>query len=72
LKFAPFHVKVVDTLAAGDTFRAGIVYGVLKEMRDDETVRFAAACAAVACTRFPSVRQPPEMEEIVKLMNSRM
>ncbi len=34
------------------------VYGILKGMRDDETVRFAAACAAVACTRFPSVREP--------------
>ncbi len=65
----PFPVKVVDTLAAGDTFRAGVVYGVLKKMRDDETVRFAAACAAVACTRFPSVRQPPEMEEIAALID---
>ncbi len=66
--YAPFKIKVVDTLAAGDTFRAGVVYGVLKGMPDDETVRFAAACAAVACTRFPSVRQPPEMSEIMELM----
>ncbi len=66
-----FHVNVVDTLGAGDTFRAGVVYGILKGMRDDETVRFAAACAAIACTRFPSVRQPPGMEEIQGLINSR-
>jgi sugar/nucleoside kinase (ribokinase family) len=71
LTFTPFKIKVVDTLAAGDTFRAGVVYGVLKEMPDDEVVRFAAACAAVACTRFPSVRQPPDMGEIVELINSR-
>jgi len=69
LTFTPFNIKVVDTLAAGDTFRAGIVYGILKGMPDDETVRFASACAAVACTRFPSVRQPPDMGEIVELIH---
>jgi len=71
LRFTPFNVKVVDTLAAGDTFRAGVVYGVLKGMPDDELVRFASACAAIVCTRFPSVRQPPGMGEIVELIISR-
>lgn len=71
LTYTPFNVKVVDTLAAGDTFRAGVVYGVLKGIPDDEIVRFASACAAIVCTRFPSVRQPPDMEEIVQLINSR-
>jgi len=72
LTFTPFDIQVVDTLAAGDTFRAGVVYGILKEMPDDETVRFAASCAAVACTRFPSVRQPPDMGEIIELIDSRI
>lgn len=71
LTFTPFNVEVVDTLAAGDTFRAGIVYGILKGMPDDETIRFASACAAIVCTRFPSVRQPPTMEEINELIRSR-
>jgi sugar/nucleoside kinase (ribokinase family) len=71
LTFAPFQVNVVDTLAAGDTFRAGVVYGVLKGMPDDEIVRFASACAAIVCTRFPSVRQPPTLEEIDELIRSR-
>lgn len=69
LSFKPYTVDVVDTLAAGDTFRAGIVYGVLQNMTASETVRFAAATAAVACTRFPSVHQPPELAEILELMN---
>jgi sugar/nucleoside kinase (ribokinase family) len=69
LTFAPFKVNVVDTLAAGDTFRAGVVYGVLRGMPDDETVRFASACAAIVCTRFPSIRQPPGMEEILALIH---
>ncbi|HLF27496.1 MAG TPA: carbohydrate kinase family protein [Anaerolineae bacterium] len=69
--FTPFPVAVRDTLGAGDTFRAGVVYGVLQDMPDDETIRFAAACAAVACTRFPSVYQAPSMQEVIALMNSR-
>jgi sugar/nucleoside kinase (ribokinase family) len=69
--FQPYTVKVVDTLAAGDTFRAGVVYGILKGWSDLEVVRFASATAAVSCTRFPSVYEPPSLAEITDLMNSR-
>lgn len=66
--FTPFRVPVVDTLGAGDSFRAGVVYGVLKGWPTDETIRFAAACAGVACTRFPSVEQAPTLDEVLALM----
>ncbi len=69
--FQPYSIKVVDTLAAGDTFRAGVVYGILKGWSDYEIVRFASACAAVSCTRFPSVYEPPTLAEITNLINSR-
>lgn len=71
LSFKPYAVDVVDTLAAGDTFRAGVVYGILQAMSATNTVRFAAATAAVSCTRFPSVYQPPELAEILELMNTK-
>jgi len=63
-----FKVNVVDTLAAGDSFRAGIVYGLLTNMGDLETTRFASALAAIVCTRFPSVYEPPTLDEIQKLI----
>jgi sugar/nucleoside kinase (ribokinase family) len=66
---AAYPVSVVDTLAAGDAFRAGVVYGLLKEMPDEELVRFASATAAVVCTRFPSVAEPPTLDEIRALMD---
>jgi sugar/nucleoside kinase (ribokinase family) len=69
--FQPFSINAVDTLGAGDTFRAGIVYGVLKSMSDAEIVRFASAAAAVSCLRFPSVYEPPSLAEIRKMVNSR-
>ena len=63
-----YPVTVQDTLAAGDTFRAGVVYGVVNDMPAEATVRFAAAAAAVACTRFPSILEPPSLDEIAALM----
>ena len=61
-------MQVVSTLGAGDTFKAGCVYGLLKGMKDDELVRFASACSAVAISRFPLPLNPPKLEEIEKLL----
>ena len=47
-RMKPFDVEVKSTLGAGDTFKAGCVYGVLRSMDDEELVRFSAACSAVA------------------------
>ena len=63
-----FDVPVRSTLGAGDTFKAGCVYGVLRGMPDGELVRFAAACAAVAITRFPLPLHPPRPEEVMALI----
>jgi sugar/nucleoside kinase (ribokinase family) len=64
----PYRVDVKSTLGAGDTFRAGVVYGVLNEMDDETTVKFAAATAASVCKRFPMALDPPGLEEIMGLM----
>lgn len=64
----PFSVEVKSTLGAGDTFKAGCVYGLLKGMSDDEIVRFASACSAIAISRFPLPLHPPTMEEVEALL----
>lgn len=69
--FAPYKVEVVSTLGAGDTFKAGCVYALWAGMDDISTVRFAAACAAVACTRFPLPLNPPQLPEVLALMSTR-
>jgi len=63
-KFTPFKVPVKSTLGAGDTFRAGVVYGILNHFSDEEIVSFAAATAAAVCMRFPMALNPPTLEEI--------
>ncbi len=67
---APFHVDVVDSAGAGDSFRGGIIYGMLRGWSDAECVRFAAATAALICTRAPGCVNPPSLEEIQALMAS--
>lgn len=67
--FQPFKVNVESTLGAGDTFKAGCTYALAKGMEDDELVRFASACAAVAISRYPLQLNPPKLEEIERLMN---
>ncbi|MCR5323343.1 MAG: carbohydrate kinase family protein [Lachnospiraceae bacterium] len=69
-RMKPFNVEVKSTLGAGDTFKAGCVYGVLKGMKDDELVRFASACSAIAISRFPLPLNPPRIEEVEKLIRS--
>nr|AIF25987.1 putative carbohydrate kinase [uncultured bacterium Ad_113_F04_contig1] len=66
-RMKPFDVEVRSTLGAGDTFKAGCVYGILHGMGDDELVRFASACSAIAISRFPLPLNPPTMEEVRQL-----
>ncbi len=67
-KMKPFTIEVKSTLGAGDTFKAACVYGLLKEMSDDEIVRFASACSGIAISRFPLPLNPPTPEEIAKML----
>ncbi len=67
-RMKPFDVTVISTLGAGDTFKAGCAYAMLKGLSDTETVRFASACSAVAISRFPLPLNPPKMEEVNELL----
>lgn len=67
-RMKPFRVEVKSTLGAGDTFKAGCVYGLLQGMGDDELVRFASACSAIAISRFPLPLNPPAMAEVRALI----
>ncbi len=68
---APFPVEVKSTLGAGDTFRAGVIYGVLRRFPDREVVRFATALAAVVCRRFPIAESVPTLAEVEDFLRTR-
>lgn len=70
-RFAPYQVKVASTLGAGDSFKAGAVYGLLQGMDDRALVSFASATAAAAVSRYPIPKYPPTLEMIEGIMNTR-
>jgi sugar/nucleoside kinase (ribokinase family) len=69
--FQPYSIDPVDTTGAGDSFRAGVVYGFLNGWTVDKTIDFAAAVAAMTCTRFPGVLNSPTLDEVVDFMDAR-
>jgi sugar/nucleoside kinase (ribokinase family) len=69
--FQPYSIDPVDTTGAGDSFRAGVVYGFLNGWAVDKTIDFAAAVAAMTCTRFPGVLNSPTLDEVVDFMDAR-
>jgi len=68
--FQPYSVDPVDTTGGGDSFRAGIVYGFLKQWGEDKTIDFAAAVAAITCTRSPGVLNAPTCDEVFDFMDA--
>lgn len=66
----PIPVEVRSTLGAGDTYKAGCVYGLLQGMSDKELVRFASACSGIAISRFPLPLHPPKLSEVQALIRS--
>jgi sugar/nucleoside kinase (ribokinase family) len=70
-KFTPYQVAVVSTLGAGDSFKAGAVYGLLQGMTDRELVSFAAATAAVVCGNYPLPLYPPTLEQVAAVRGTR-
>ena len=69
--FVPYSVPVESTLGAGDTFKAGCTYALLKGMNDDDAVAFASACAGAAIMKFPIPLNPPTLERIAAVQASR-
>ena len=69
-RMKPFAVDVKSTLGAGDTFKAGCVYGLIMGMKDDDLVCFASACSGIAISRFPLPLNPPKWHEVELLLQS--
>jgi sugar/nucleoside kinase (ribokinase family) len=63
--FTPHAINPVDTTGAGDSFRAGIIYGLLKKWSSRETIAFASALAAIVCQSFPGVLNSPTYDEVI-------
>jgi sulfofructose kinase len=70
LRFVPsYRVQAVDTTGAGDVFHAGTLYGVLHGWPVDDSLRFAAAAAALKCERVGGRPGIPTVERALRLVH---
>ncbi len=67
----PFPVEVIDSAGAGDSFRGGLIFGMLHGWRDEDTVRFACAVAALICTTAPGCVNPPTLAQVRAFLEAR-
>lgn len=66
-----FEVAAIDTTAAGDSFNAGLAYGLSMGKSLQDAVLFANAVAAIATTKLGAQSAMPKIKEVEKLMNTR-
>lgn len=71
MHYAPaLQVDAVDKTGAGDVFRAGFLYALLRDWSTEEALRFANAAAAVSCTRLGALGGIPSLDEVEALVAS--
>jgi sulfofructose kinase len=69
LRQPAFPVDVIDTTGAGDVFRAGFIYALLRGDPPDGILRFACAAAGASCTRRGAVASVPSLSEVQSLID---
>ena len=67
-RMAAFPIQAIDTLAAGDVFHGAFVLGLAEGQPEIAAMRFAAAAAAIKCTRFGGITGAPRRGEVEAFM----
>jgi len=68
-EFVPaFPVRTVDSVGAGDCFNAGLADALARGAALPAALRFAAACGALATTRFGAAAAAPARVEVEALL----
>jgi sugar/nucleoside kinase (ribokinase family) len=61
---AAFPIEAVDTLGAGDTFHGAFALALAEGSDINRAMRFAAAAAALKCTRFGGISGTPARRDV--------
>ena len=64
-----FPVVATDTLAAGDVFHGAFALALAEGRREPDALRFAAASAAIKCTRCGGGQGAPDRAEVEAFMS---
>ena len=68
-KISSFDVNVVDSVAAGDAFVAGLTIALSNSISLDKAIVFAQANAAVSVTKQGAQSSMPAINEVQELLN---
>ncbi len=68
--FPPLSIRAVDTLGAGDIFRAGVAYGLLQNWALAQTLNFANLVAGIQCLKKGNSAAIPRKLQIRKLQQT--
>jgi sugar/nucleoside kinase (ribokinase family) len=63
-RMSAFPIEPIDTLAAGDVFHGAFALALAEGRDETEAIRFAAAAAAIKCTRFGGITGAPGRAEV--------
>jgi sulfofructose kinase len=66
-----FEVEAIDTLAAGDVFHGAFAFCLAQDLEIPTAIRFAAAAAAIKCTRFGGRLGAPTRTEVEAFLAAR-
>ncbi|NPV02989.1 MAG: carbohydrate kinase [Brevinematales bacterium] len=71
------HVECIDTIGAGDSFTAALLYRFVRDGRTDfprgefaEMIRFAVAAGAISVTKRGAIPSLPTLDEINRMLES--
>jgi len=70
-RFPPFDVKVVDTVAAGDSFNAGLAYALGAGKPLEEALRWANAVGSLSTTKEGAQSAMPTLAEVEALLSGK-
>jgi sulfofructose kinase len=70
-RMSAFPIQPIDTLAAGDVFHGAFVLALAEGREEADAIRFAAAAAAIKCTRFGGITGAPGRAEVEAFLATR-
>lgn len=69
VRVASIHVKVMDTVGAGDSFDAGFIYAYLNNWQIEKSLRLACVCGALSTQHAGGTKGQPTFEEAMKYVS---
>ncbi|MBI3980928.1 ribokinase [Candidatus Microgenomates bacterium] len=70
VKLGIYQIEEKDATGAGDSFSAGLIYGLVNNFEKGKLFNFASACGALACTKLGSRSSMPTLKEIEDFMKT--